>query len=121
MSAGRILYFISEINKIQDILNRSVIPNNIGYVVSRYFIFIVIGITVFTILKTEGKEIGLPASLSFGIMFGWAISALILLPVALLIEKGEPKNFAPIEIVTYLVDKQEKKMQGKKKRNCLRK
>lgn len=118
MSAGRILYFIGEINKIQDILNRSVIPNNIGYVVSRYFIFIVIGITAFDILKSEGKNIG---NLFFGIMFGWAISALILLPVALLIEKGEPKNFAPIEIVTYLVDKQEKKMPLKKKRNCLKK
>lgn len=49
MSAERILYFISEINKIQNILNRSVIPNNIGYVVSRYFIFVVIGITTFYI------------------------------------------------------------------------
>lgn len=38
MGAGRILYFISEINKIQNILNRSVIPNNIGYVVSRYLL-----------------------------------------------------------------------------------
>ena len=106
MSAGRILYFISEINKIQDILNRSVIPNNIGYIVSRFFIFIVIGITTFDILKNEGKNIG---NLFFGIMFGWSISALILLPVALLIGKGEPNNFAPIEIVTYFIDKQEKK------------
>ena len=118
MSAGRILYFISEINKIQDILNRSVIPNNIGYIVSRFFIFIVIRITTFDILKNEGKNIG---NLFFGIMFGWSISALILLPVALLIGKGEPNNFAPIEIVTYFIDKQEKKMPWKKKRNCLKK
>ena len=67
MSAGRILYFISEINKIQNILNRSVIPNNIGYVVSRYFIFIVIGITTFTIFKKEEKNIGF---LFYGIMLG---------------------------------------------------
>ena len=51
------IYFIGEINKIQNILNRSVIPNNIGYVVSRYFIFIVIGITVFITLKKE-RNIG---------------------------------------------------------------
>ena len=116
MSAGRILYFISEINKIQNILNRSVIPNNIGYVVSRYFIFIVIGITTFDILKSEGKNIG---NLFLGIMFGWAISALILLPAALLIGKGEPKSFAPIEIVTYFTDKQEKEEALEKEKKLL--
>lgn len=104
MSAGRILYFIGEINKIQDILNRSVIPNNIGYVVSRYFIFIIIGITIFYILKNEGKDIG---SLFLGIMLGWGISFLLLFTVGIIIGKGKLKSFAPLEMVTYLVDKQE--------------
>ena len=57
MSARIILYFIGEINKIQDILNRSVIPNNIGYVVSRYFIFIIITSRMLTIrLSRHGRS-----------------------------------------------------------------
>ena len=118
MNAERILYFIGEINKIQNILNRFVIPNNIGYVVSRYFIFIIIGITIFYILKNEGKDIG---SLFLGIMLGWGISFLLLFTVGIIIGKGKLKSFAPLEIVTYFVDKQEKKMPLKKKRNCLKK
>ena len=119
MSAGRILYFISKINKIQNILNRSVIPNNIGYIVSRFFIFIVIGITTFYILKNEGKEISLPVSLSFGIMFGWLISFLLFFLMGIIIEKGEPKSFAPLEIVTYFTDKQEKKDALEKEKELL--
>lgn len=102
MSAERILYFISEINKIQNILNRSVIPNNIGYVVSRYFIFVVIGITTFYILKNGGKYIG---SLFWGITLGWLISFLLFFMVGIIIGKGDQKSFAPLEMVIYLADK----------------
>lgn len=116
MSAERILYFIGEINKIQNILNRSVIPNNIGYVVSRYFIFIIIGITIFYILKNEGKDIG---SLFLGIMLGWGISFLLLFTVGIIIGKGKLKSFAPLEMVTYLVDKQEKKDAMEKEKKLL--
>lgn len=119
MSSGRILYFISEINKIQDILNRSVIPNNIGYVVSRYFIFIVIGITVFTILKTEKEEIDFLGSLFYGIMLGWGISFLLLFSVGMIIGKGKLKSFAPLEIVTYFVDRQEKEEAMEKEKELL--
>ena len=117
MSAGRILYFISEINKIQDILNKSVIPNNIGYAVSRYFIFIITGITAFTIFKKEEKNIGF---LFYGIMLGWIISFLILFPVGMIIGKGKLKSFAPLEIVTYFVDKQEKKDALEKEKKLLK-
>lgn len=120
MSAGRILYFISEINKIQNILNRSVIPNNIGYVVSRYFIFIVIGITVFTILKTGKEEIDFLGSLFYGIMLGWGISFLLLFSVGMIIGKGELKSFAPLEIVTYFVDRQEKEEAMEKEKELLK-
>lgn len=116
MSAGRILYFISEINKIQNILNRSVIPNNIGYVVSRYFIFIVIGITTFYILKNGGKYIG---SLFCGITLGWLISFLLFFMVGIIIGKGDQKSFAPLEMVIYLADKQGKKDAMKKGKELL--
>lgn len=119
MGAGRILYFISEINKIQNILNRSVIPNNIGYVVSRYFIFIVIGITVFTILKTGKEEIDFLGSLFYGIMLGWGISFLLLFSVGMIIGKGKLKSFAPLEIVTYFVDRQEKEEAMEKEKELL--
>lgn len=120
MGAGRIRYFISEINKIQNILNRSVIPNNIGYVVSRYFIFIVIGITVFTILKTEKEEIDFLGSLFYGIMLGWGISFLLLFSVGMIIGKGKLKSFAPLEIVTYFVDRQEKEEAMEKEKELLK-
>lgn len=120
MSAGRILYFISEINKIQNILNRSVIPNNIGYVVSRCFIFVVIGITVFTILKTGKEEIDFLGSLFYGIMFGWGISFLLLFSVGMIIGKGKLKSFAPLEIVTYFVDRQEKEEAMEKEKELLK-
>lgn len=120
MGAGRIRYFISEINKIQNILNRSVIPNNIGYVVSRYFIFIVIGITVFTILKTGKEEIDFLGSLFYGIMLGWGISFLLLFSVGMIIGKGKLKSFAPLEIVTYFVDRQEKEEAMEKEKELLK-
>ena len=120
MGAGRIQYFISEINKIQNILNRSVIPNNIGYVVSRYFIFIVIGITVFTILKTGKEEIDFLGSLFYGIMLGWGISFLLLFSVGMIIGKGKLKSFAPLEIVTYFVDRQEKEEAMEKEKELLK-
>lgn len=120
MDAGRIRYFISEINKIQNILNRSVIPNNIGYVVSRYFIFIVIGITVFTILKTGKEEIDFLGSLFYGIMLGWGISFLLLFSVGMIIGKGKLKSFAPLEIVTYFVDRQEKEEAMEKEKELLK-
>lgn len=120
MGAGRILYFISEINKIQNILNRSVIPNNIGYAVSRYFIFIVIGITVFTILKTGKEEIDFLGSLFYGIMLGWGISFLLLFSVGMIIGKGKLKSFAPLEIVTYFVDRQEKEEAMEKEKELLK-
>lgn len=120
MDAERIRYFISEINKIQNILNRSVIPNNIGYVVSRYFIFIVIGITVFTILKTGKEEIDFLGSLFYGIMLGWGISFLLLFSVGMIIGKGKLKSFAPLEIVTYFVDRQEKEEAMEKEKELLK-
>ena len=120
MGAERIRYFISEINKIQNILNRSVIPNNIGYVVSRYFIFIVIGITVFTILKTGKEEIDFLGSLFYGIMLGWGISFLLLFSVGMIIGKGKLKSFAPLEIVTYFVDRQEKEEAMEKEKELLK-
>ena len=89
MTVAEINQYLIKINRIQDILNKSVIPNNIGYAVSRYFIFIVIGITTFYILKNEGKYIG---SLFWGITFGWMISFLLFFLVGIIIEKGELKG-----------------------------
>lgn len=119
MTVAEINQYLIKINKIQDILNKSVIPNNIGYAVSRYFIFIVIGITVFTILKTGKEEIDFLGSLFYGIMLGWGISFLLLFSVGMIIGKGKLKSFAPLEIVTYFVDRQEKEEAMEKEKELL--
>lgn len=53
-------------------------------------------------------------------MLGWGISFLLLFSVGMIIGKGKLKSFAPLEIVTYFVDRQEKEEAMEKEKELLK-